>query len=409
MKAIANKPMLSKHVRTIRIVPSDAPGPWLTTSAFEKRLADERTLLGRDSKHLDITRDRDCMSEYVSHQGLYSLPHNARSEFLTTAEKILTNAVVSFFGLKRIVSGMGWPLFRYQGWRTERDDEPREGNAGHLREAYASLNLDSEKFEDNDVFDVQQKLMVLRAVERGRWHSRAEIDVSSMFWGFDAMIANVSDPDNLALVKQSVTNVKNISLYVGSNDFGQHRSVMLSGKFASFLALMSKLQSLRCGFFEEYCCYAGSNEGIPSIATMFGQTRWRNLAELSLFRFYASATELSSLFQRHRATIRQLSLKCVLLHEKGSWRYIFEELPGGVLQKIDVYLLSNYATHQSGIEFDNGDDDLRSFLGQPLYPEYLKPPYDYLEPSHPLHRFIVLGHEWVPDMVDQLKYQRVVP
>lgn len=122
MKAIANKPMLSKHVRTIRIVPCDAPGPWLTTSAFEKRLADERTLLGRDPRHLDITRDRDCMSEYVSHQGLYSLPHNARSEFLTTAEKILTNAVVSFFGLKRIVSGMGWPLFRYQGWRTERDD-----------------------------------------------------------------------------------------------------------------------------------------------------------------------------------------------------------------------------------------------------------------------------------------------
>lgn len=421
MKAIAQHPVHSKHVRDLRIMPKELCGPFLDREEFGRWLRGHRTLLGipgtsykTTGRYIRIPESVELCSHIInSHYAQYSSIYKAQEGFFPSAQILLQAAVGCLPNLKYIVSGMHWPLQRPKEPQSEEDLICREWKR------YGQL----------EVFEMDQTMMILRIIDQIRSHAGATIDFLRMLLDFDTLIIDLPQPNDNILVTQLVAEAKKFTFFFNTRDGARLGELVHSGKYTDFLAAMPKLEVLDCtsdqidGF------------GMPTITSIFSNNFWAHLTNLELSKFYATADEVTDLFIRHKATLRCFSLRHILLRE-GNWSSVFQGLrvEGGALQHVEVYHLGceseeseedqdnddEAANDQEDDEQDAAADDddedeegggdylTRFFHDLPaaLEKEYW-PYHGYLESTHPLHQFLVLGQQWTPDMADILKEQRV--
>lgn len=408
LEAVATNPNLRGKVRRLQIASKDFSGPLYKRRNFERWLKEKRTSTNDMSRYSYISRayaeipeDFELSSSAVEFfYDQYSSRHKRQSDFLVTAEKTLEYAIGRFPNLGQIISN-------FRDWDGADMDRPRSAERRTREEISRGIQ---DKLR-SDWYDVDQAMTILRAVEKARSRTGAEVDVSNIFGDFDTMMYYLADPHDRQLVQQSVKQAKHLAIYIASFNLTEIRSLVASGKVADFLRTLPELQFLRCSNSMSYIFDHSLDdyEETPSVSEIFGNNHWQHLSDLSLEFFYTAGEQLDRLFEGLGATLRRLSLKDILLRD-SSWRDIFETLRKGILRDIEVYHLSSRETIRRNAVYGRDNDEVLLFLEDyPKQPDKKRRRFQgFLKPSHPLHKFLVQGHAWVPETADVLfEEQRV--
>ena len=207
----------------------------------------------------------------------------------------------------------------------------------------------------------------------------------------DLRIANSGD----YLLQDLTANIRQLNVFFNSFSLEGLTNLMITGKFANFLARLAKLSNLTCsmrrlnGSTQRPTVHTPQTFGLTDI---FANTVWPHLTNLNLERFLTSEAELMNVLARHKFSLRSLSLQYLLL-SRGSWYAIFANLRGGALQQLEVWHLG-YRNDASRVY-----DEL--FLSDPNY--WAPGP---LSESHPLYQFVVHNETWDDSIADDLAANR---
>jgi hypothetical protein len=362
MLLLAQDPIFHLYVRKLSIVSKAIPGPLLLQPEFESWIKgttpDTLDELESNEWECDIERSKmfdphyfdDIYAEYVElyrRQGL----------FRKSAEVMLMIAASRFPHLEGLVSGTHRRFF----------------NQNHLvttlpcHKKHVALRWKATI--SRNVLELDQMSMVLRALESCCPKSGALIDASPILQGFGTWtVALLRGPEHSAIVRNSLANIVKFDLPFDTN----HPGVVLTGPARTRLSLitrwMSRLEQI------SYTAYGIPRDWIPAISDYIGNNTWSNLTTLEIGRWYVQSSELSTMFQRHRSTLRFVSLMDIFMVH-GSWEEVFAELQGGELRRLKLRHLGSAGK----ITLCDCDQVLEEDL--PM--------------SHPVYRYVFLNEPWI--------------
>ena len=167
------------------------------------------------------------------------------------------------------------------------------------------------------------------------------------------MVIDISNSVTSEHIQRLVANAEEFTFFVQTWDFPGLQRLFNTGKCQRFLGSIQTLQLLKCSTFE----LQGSPYIDPTVSDVFAENTWQHLQCLELSGFCTSAEKLSALFNRHRSTLRKLSLQHILLSQ-GYWRDVFTELQGSAVQDIKVYHVRrgvdfvDFLDHKKEVPFD---------------------------------------------------------
>ena len=318
MLSLALDPMLHLYVRKLSIVAKAIPGPLLSQSEFESWIK------GTTPDTLDkLESDIECSTMFDPHYfddiyAEYVRLYRRQGEFLEKAEVMLMIAASRFPHLEGLVSGTHRRFF----------------NQNHL---VTTLPCDKKHVAlkwkatiSRNVLELDQMSMVLRALERGCPKSGAQIDASPILQGFGTWTAALlRGPEHSAIVRNSLVNMVKFDLAFDTNHPGVVLTALARSRLSLITGWMSKLEQL------SYTAYGIPQNWNPAISDYIGNNTWSNLTTLEIGRWYVHSSELSNMFQRHRSTLRFVSLMDIFMI-RGSWEQVFAELQGGELRRLKL-------------------------------------------------------------------------
>ncbi|MCJ1460085.1 hypothetical protein MMC28_010464 [Mycoblastus sanguinarius] len=362
MEAISHHPTYKLFVRGLHIVPKSISGPRLDREKFEQWLRGERLLVdgedvychsqatfGPRCFHLDIPKSIDLTPEVIdSHFIQYSSLYCKQEELLHKAESMLQTAVGHFSHLNRVESGLDW----YYNRRKQDDTQSNE----------AIIDREWKYKSCQYKFDVDQGVMVLRAVAKGRTFSGSQLHAGQLFRDLDTMIMEIPDPEERALIHQLMSNAKIFKhIFNGRDIYGVNRLIN-SGECATFLQNMEQLECLSLQFPPMFTI---------NISSVMGSATWPHLTSLCLVRLSVDYSDLNGLLRRHKPTLKCLTLRDLWLQDED-WYAIFADLRGAALNQLRPCLMSSH--NSSGKSSETAFD-------QDVYS-------DYLTSTHPLYTFL---------------------
>ena len=249
MVAIARHPIYRTHVRRLCISPKPIPSPLLDRQQFEDWLHGDRNLIGdprlsyANGGHylnvgLDIIWEQmpphldDAYQEYKQ-------AYLDQVEFQPKAEAMLQYSISQFALLTHVISRVHWPPQKWLhtgSWhRCCQDQGVRP--LTHAWQAGVIL----------PVFDMEQAESVLKAVVRGQSYSGAQIDISSLLQDCDTRIIDLRITNSGDSLLQDLTaNIRQLNVFFNSFSLEGLTNLMITGKFANFLARLTKLSDLTC-------------------------------------------------------------------------------------------------------------------------------------------------------------------
>lgn len=368
MTAIAQHPIYSKYVRSLIICPKPISGPLLSRYEFRSWLRAERSLVDVAGVFHDRVRpaDRGHISTTVAdyHYGQYSSLYEEQERLLSNAGSLLLTAVSRFSSLEKVKAGPCTHLTPYSV-SSLLDVRLRDG----WQDGMGIYQL-----------DLDHSIMVLKALCQGQTMAGSPLDIGEMFHLINAMIMDLPESEISTQIEELVTNVKTLPIWI--NTFDQHgfQDLLDRGRCARFLGLMTKLESLSIS-----TSHATTTPfDFLNVSQVFGDNTWPHLRRLELGAFWASTSELSNLFRRHRSTLEILVLRDVLLGSE-SWYQVFADLRGGALRVFSCRHLG--CGGNDPYFYDNADD-----------PEFIPMPE-----THPLLTFLFRGGPWVKEMDELLE------
>ncbi|KAK0509937.1 hypothetical protein JMJ35_007331 [Cladonia borealis] len=398
MVAIARHPMYRTHVRRLCISPKAIPSPLLDRQQFEDWLHGDRNLIGdprlsyANGGHYPNVRPNVIWEQMPPHLDdayqEYKQTYLDQVEFQPKAEALLQYSISQFALLTYVISRVHWPRQKWLHAGSWRDCCQDQGVHPLTHAWQAGVVL--------PVFDMEQAESVLKAVIRGQSYSGAQIDISSLLQDCDTRIMDLRIANSGEYLLQDLTaNIRQLNVFFNSFSLEGLTNLMITGKFANFLARLAKLSNLTCsmrrlnGSTQRPTVHTPQTFGLTDI---FANTVWPHLTNLNLERFLTSEAEPMNVLARHKFSLRSLSLQYLLL-SRGSWYAIFADLRGGALQQLEVWHLG-YRNDASRVY-----DEL--FLSDPNY--WAPGP---LSESHPLYQFVVHNETWDDSIADDLAANR---
>lgn len=373
MTAIAQHPIYSKYVRSLKICPKPIFGPLLNRDEFGSWLRTERSLVDYDGWFLERVQPakRPHISATVAdyHYGQYSSLYKEQERLFSNAGSLLMTAVSRFSRLEKVKAGPCTHLTPYSV-PSLLDVRVRDG----WQDGMCLYQL-----------DLDHSIMVLTALSQGQIMAGSRLDISEMFHLINAMIMDLPESAHSAQIEKLVTDIKTLPIWINTFDFHGFQHLLDRGRCARFLGLVTNLESLSLSIGHvtstPFVCL-----GVPQF---FGDTTWPHLRRLELGGFYATTSVLRNLFSRHKPTLEILVLTDVLL-DSESWFPVFADLQGGVLRDISVYHLGCAGYEGGG--YDPG------FFDDAHCPEFMQMPE-----IHPLLTFLFRGGPWVKEMDELLE------
>ncbi len=185
------------------------------------------------------------------------------------------------------------------------------------------------------MLELDQSVIILRAVVRGRHISGLSIDVGPLFAELDVMAIEIEDSEKRAEMHKLMGDTKELIVHFRSTRIGEPRDFIHSGRCAKFLGLTSEASNLTCDFRETSDLFL-----FVPLAHVFGNVTWPHLTSLSLLFFSeVNPGQLINVLSRHKSSLQNLTLSGGwIIH--GSWYEIFANLRGGVLKRIAVKRLT---------------------------------------------------------------------
>ena len=335
---------------------------------FGSWLRAERSLVEFDGWFLEC--EQPAKQPHISatvadyHYGQYSSLYEEQERLFSKAGNVLLTAVSRSSRLERVKAGPCTHLTPYSV-PSLLDVRVRDG----WQDGMGLYQL-----------DLDHSIMVLTALSQGQTMAGSRLDISKMFHLFDAMIMGLPGSANSAQIENFIPDVKSLPISINTFDRHGFQDLLESGACANFLGLMTNLESL----FVSTSHVTTTAFSFLEVSQIFGDKTWPHLRHLELDGFWASASELSNLFRRHKSTLDILVLRNVLL-DSGSWYQVLADLRGGALRDISVGHL-----RRGGFDLDFHDysDD----------PEFIP-----LPEAHPLLTFLFKGGPWVKEMDDLLE------
>ena len=228
--------------------------------------------------------------------------------------------------------------------------------------------------------DLEHSIMVLTALYRAQTMAGSPPDISGMFHLVNAMIMDLPKSENSLQIEKLITDVKALPIWINTFETHGFLDLLEKGRCARFLGLMKNLESLSISIshvtMTPFICLE-----VPQI---FSDTTWPHLRRLELGGFYATTTELSNLFRRHKSTLDILVLTDVLI-DSESWYQVFADLRRGFRGDISVYHLG--CGHYDPDFFEDATD----------------PTFNPMPETHPLLTFLFKGGPWVEGMDELLE------
>lgn len=369
MTAIAQHPIYSKYVRSLKISPKAIFGPLLDRDAFGRWLRAERSLIrgnGWFLQYVDPAK-RPHISPTVAdyHYGQYSSLYKEQEMLYASAGSLLLNAVSRFPRLENVKSGICTRLTPYSV-PSSLDISFR----GHWQDVVGLYQ-----------FDLDHSIMILTALSQGQTMAGSRLDIGEMFNLINALIMDLPESENSAKIENLVTGVKTLPIRINTFDSDGFQNLLDRGRCARFLGLMTNLESMSLSISHA----TNSPFTCLEVPETFGDTTWPHLRRLELGRFFATTSELSNLFRRHKSTLEILALSDILV-DSESWYQVFADLRGSVLRDISVFHLGRGDYHP--VFFHDACD-----------PYFIPMPE-----THLLLTFLFKGGPWVKKMDELLEF-----
>ena len=196
MTAIAQHPIYSKHVRSLKICPKPIFGPLLNRDEFGRWLRNQRSLVDRNGWFLARVPPAErphisaSMADY--HHGQYSSLYQEQERLFANAGSLLLTAVSRFSRLENVKAGPSTHLSPYSVpplW----DVRVRDG----WQDAACHYQL-----------DLDHSIMVLKALSQGQAMAGSRLDISEMFHLLNARIMDLPESETSAQIEELVTNLK---------------------------------------------------------------------------------------------------------------------------------------------------------------------------------------------------------
>lgn len=349
------------HVRVLQIVPKFISGPLLLKKGFGRWLRGQRTLMDNG---LISYANQDYPGPLIMpgcvkisrkaidfHYKEYVSLHVRQQELFATAEGILQAAIGRLPQLKRVESGLYWDWSRRRPdisaddfesspgwfWQFQRPDvSPKDDTIDNVWKAGACQTN----------FDMDQGMMILRAIANGRATSGAQIDAGPLFRDLNIMVTQIADPKEKALVNTLMADTKHFNYYLKLAELDEIQKTMSSGGIVSFLQTLTNLESLR---FRS--AFLGTEDRINGA---FGTSiTWPRLTHLSIqWVDVIDFGGLAALIYRHRGSLRQLTLYDVYYDYKHRCN-LYAGLRTGALDKIRIWNLRAGAAEQGLPDMDS--------------------------------------------------------
>ena len=261
---------------------------------------------------------------------------------------------------------------------------PREGQTGSVHTSYAILHAFFIGCRVRDGWqdaaslyqlDLNHSIMILAALSQGQTIAGSRLDIGEMFHLIKAMIIDLPESANSAQIERLFADVKTLPFWINTYDSDGFHDLLDRGRCASFLGLMTSLESLT------FSTGHATNTPFmfPDFSQIFGDITWPHLRRLELAGFCATTSEISNLLRRHRSTLAVLVLREFLV-DSNSWHQVFANLCGGALRDISVYHLG----------CGGYDPEFFYFVDEP----YFIP----MPETHPLLTLLFKDGPWVKEM-----------
>ncbi len=335
LEAISQHDTYRNYVRKLIIEPKTIRGSLLQRDEFEAWLRGSRRFiedeyfwgvcnLGEPLRFLTLPDTVKLTPAVIDfHYGCYSSLYARQRNLLIETEGMLQGAIGRFTHLNRLECMPRW----YQwNWACRKRAEKSDTDE-------IAIDREWKLGARGRMLELDQSVIILRAVARGKHISGLSIDVGPLFAELDVMAIEIEDSEKRAEMHKLMADTKELIVHFRSTGVGEPRDFIHSGRCAKFLGLTSEASNLTCDFREV------SDLFVP-LAHVFGNVTWPHLTSLSLLFFSeVNSGQLINVLSRHKSSLQNLTLSDGWMFH-GSWYEIFANLRGGVLKRIAVKRLT---------------------------------------------------------------------